>query len=96
MKGILAYYEKPVENAKGVYVNQINLGEMFYIPPMCEHEIVSETDESQFYIFSSKSNQEEILDTFKSSYDIKNFPLISRPSKPGPIEYIKRFSYENN
>jgi len=96
MKGILNYYEKPLENTKGVFLDRIKIGQMFYIPPMVEHDIFAEENDSQFYIFSHKSLEKEKIDTFKSSYDIKNFPLISRESTPSEIQYIKRFSYERN
>lgn len=94
MKGGLAYYEKPSVNAKGVYLNKISVGQMFYIPPMSEYEIVAEESESQFYIFSHKPIDGANSDTFKLTYNIKTFPLISR-IESGPTEYIKRFSHEN-
>lgn len=94
MKGTLAYYEKPIVNAKGVYLNRINMGQMFYVPPMSEYEIIAEENDSQFYIFSHKSSEESKLDALIMTYDIKTFPIISRP-ETGPVEYIKRFSYEN-
>ena len=88
-RGKLFYYEKPVSNNKGVYLDQIKAGNLLYIGPMVEHQLTC-SEKTDFYMFSNKGIFDEIAinDTYPISYDLKNFPMIQRPNIE--TQFVKR------
>jgi|GEM_PF-2667443 len=88
-RGKLFYYEKPVSNNKGVYLDQIKAGNLLYIGPMVEHQLTC-NEKTDFYMFSNKGIFDEIAinDTYPISYDLKNFPMIQRPNIE--TQFVKR------
>jgi quercetin dioxygenase-like cupin family protein len=90
-RGKLFYYEKPVSNNKGVYLDQIEAGNLLYIAPMNEHQLTCD-ERTDFYIFSNKGLTDELIekDTYPISYDLKNFPIIQRPQINSEVQFIKR------
>jgi quercetin dioxygenase-like cupin family protein len=88
-RGKLFYYEKSVNETKGVYLDQVNAGSLLYIGPMLEHQLTC-SEKTDFYMFSNKGLSDEILenDTYPISYDLKNFPTIQRPNIE--TQFVKR------
>lgn len=89
IRGKLFYYEKPVSFNKGVYLDEVNAGNLLYIGPMNEHQITC-SEKTDFYMFSNKGLFDEMLqkDTYPTPYDLKNFPIIQR--QPIETKFIKR------
>jgi quercetin dioxygenase-like cupin family protein len=90
-RGKLLYYEKPVLSNQGVYFEQIKAGSLLYVGPMLEHQLTCD-ERTDFYMFSNKGLTDELIDrdVYPISYDLKNFPIISRPQINSEVEFIKR------
>lgn len=90
-RGKLFYYEKSVNETKGVYLDQVNAGSLLYIGPMLEHQLTCD-EKTDFYMFSNKGLTDELIqkDVYPISYDLKNFPIISRPETTSEVQFIKR------
>lgn len=90
-RGKLFYYEKPVSNNKGVYLDQIKAGDLLYIAPMNEHQLTCD-EKTDFYMFSNKGLTDDLIekDVYPISYDLKNFPIITRPQINSEVQFIKR------
>jgi quercetin dioxygenase-like cupin family protein len=88
-RGKLFYYEKAVYETKGVYLDQVNAGSLLYIGPMLEHQLSCD-EKTDFYMFSNKGLTDELVekDVYPISYDLKNFPIIQRPTIE--TQFVKR------